>query len=433
MFTRQEVMTLGLFEKRIEGDDCLMELARRRFREAGMGGEMHSATPEALDSLMKFRPSEDTPIVLHLPRDIDLKDARSRSRIADFSTRFAGRVYGMVLHDHAAMAGQAEHYVEAAWDMESVLGKIRGCPVLFIEYAAGLDPGDFARFFARIRDLDWVSACIDIGHVGIRQARAAYARSQGGEDICALKSRPLRLRQVMADVENAVRSGADAVMDLIDAIGELKKPVHFHLHDGHPLSDISPFGVSDHLGFLATIPLGFEYQNRRAVAPMFGPEGLAKVVSRAFKAVGPRGLSFTLEIHPTGERLALEGDATPLFAHWTDKTNAERMNHWLWVLVQNHCLLQQATKQTMQLESRAGSPQKVIEATQRSADSGQASQSPANKPAPPSTPEGAMQTPKKTTLPAKSGKPATARTSQPPLSPGVGRSGTQAEDSGNSP
>ena len=52
-------------------------------------------------------------------------------------------------------------------------------------------------------------------------------------------------------------------------------------------------------------------------------------------------LSFTLEIHPTGGRLGL-ADAAGLFRHWTDKTNAEQMNHWLSVLQVNHALLRQA-------------------------------------------------------------------------------------------
>jgi len=34
------------------------------------------------------------------------------------------------------------------------------------------------------------------------------------------------------------------------------------------------------------------------------------------------------------------GDAATLFSHWRDKTNAEKMNHWLAVLQANHRLLQ---------------------------------------------------------------------------------------------
>jgi hypothetical protein len=29
-------------------------------------------------------------------------------------------------------------------------------------------------------------------------------------------------------------------------------------------------------------------------------------------------------------------DAVHLFHHWRDRTNAERMNRWLWVLLENH-------------------------------------------------------------------------------------------------
>jgi len=335
------VKTLGLFEKRIEGDDCLMELARRRFQEAGMGTEMHADTPENLERTMKFRPSENAPTVVHLPRDFHLTEAQSQKRIVDFARRFAGRLWGMVIHDHAAMAARTQDYIAAAWKLDDQLEKIPQCPILFVEYAAGLEPGDFARFFSAIPDLDRINACIDIGHVGIRAARADFARNFGGEDICSLKSQSPRLPEVMAEVDAAVDAGSAAVLDLVEKITALKKPVHFHLHDGHPLSTFSPFGVSDHLSFFAEIPLNFEHRGRRAVVPMFGPDGLSKLVTRTLEWMGPRRSSFTLEIHPAGEQLPL-GDDAPLFEHWADKTNAEKMNHWLSVLSRNHRLLREA-------------------------------------------------------------------------------------------
>jgi hypothetical protein len=45
-----------------------------------------------------------------------------------------------------------------------------------------------------------------------------------------------------------------------------------------------------------------------------------------------------LEIHPVSGQLPL-GDASLLFNHWRDKTNAERMNQWLAVLRENHAVL----------------------------------------------------------------------------------------------
>ena len=338
---QQKVKTLGLFEKRFDGDNCLMDLARRRFMEAGMGAEMHAGTTEHLDWSMSYRLGAEVPLTVHLPRDFNLMEAQSRARILAFATRYAGRVYGFVLHDHTTLATHRKDYIDAAWELDDCLQRVVGCPMVFVEYAAGLEPGDFAGFFEAIPDLDRIGACIDIGHVGMRAARAAYAKCHGGEDICALKSQTVRLQQVMPEVDAAVTSAPAVVLDLVERISGFKKPVHFHLHDGHPLSTFSPFGVSDHLSFLAEIPLNFEYRGTRTLAPMFGSTGLGTLVSRAVTLMGRDRISFTLEIHPTGERLSL-GDAASLFDHWADKSNAEKMNHWLAVLGMNHLLLLQA-------------------------------------------------------------------------------------------
>jgi len=333
-------LTLGLFEKRIEGDDCLMELARRRFQEAGMGAEMHAGTPEQMEGVIKFRPAPDAPVVVHLPRDFNLADENSRRRIVDFAARFAGRVHGMVIHDHADMATRPEDFFRAAREINSRMKLMDHCPMLFVEYAAGLETGVFVKFFESIREVEQISACIDVSHVGIRQAQRAYAEIHPGEDVCALKSQPSKLPHVMADVDTAVNSALPKVLNLIAAIGVLGKPVHFHLHDGHPLSTFSPFGVSDHLSFLTEIPLTFEYRGRRSVPLMFGSAGLSRIVVQALKTMGAARVSFTLEIHPTTDRLPL-GGAAALFGHWRDKTNAEKMNHWLAVLQTNHRLLQE--------------------------------------------------------------------------------------------
>jgi len=341
----QSPKTLGLFEKLIEGDNCLMELARRRFLEAEMGTEMHAGTPEHLEWVMTFRPAQEAPVVVHLPRDFNLADEPSQRRILELATRFAGRVYGLVLHDHTDMARHRTDYIDAAWKMEGQLEKINQCPMLFVEYAAGLAPADFIRFFSEILDLEGISACLDTGHAGIFAARAAYARTHRGEDVCALARQPSRFPGVITDVDAAVEAGAAATLGLLEALCALKKPVHFHLHDGHPLSMISPYGVSDHLSFLTEIPLQFEHRGRRSLSPMFGPDGLTRLVTRALELLGPRRLSFTLEIHPTRGRLPLD-DAALLFEHWTDKTHAEQMNDWLAVLSRNHELLRQAIGRT---------------------------------------------------------------------------------------
>jgi hypothetical protein len=331
--------TFGLFEKRIEGDDRLMDLARLRFQQSGLGAEMHGGSPEQLEQQLQFRPAPEAPVVAHLPRELNLAEAQGRRRIAEFASRLAGRVCGLVLHDHPDVAARHRVYLRGAQEMAARLEEIQGGPMLFIEYAAGLEPGVFARFFKEIRDLGRISACIDTGHVGIWQARRTWSQTHPGEDICSLKSQPPGLLQAMPEVAASVQSALPAVLHLIGVLGSLGKAVHFHLHDGHPLSTFSPFGVSDHLSFLAEIPLPFEYHGRRFAPLMFGPSGLRRMVAKALGCIAPAPASFTLEIHPTFERLPL-GDAAPLFAAWADKTNAEMMNHWLWTLSRNHSAME---------------------------------------------------------------------------------------------
>jgi hypothetical protein len=118
----------------------------------------------------------------------------------------------------------------------------------------------------------------------------------------------------------------------------LSKPLHFHLHDGHPLSPFSPYGVSDHLSFFEEIPVPFTFRGKNVISTMFKPEGLDRIIAQALKVPSPDQLSFTLEIHPKFDKTPLNG-YSHLFNHWTDKTHAEQMNHWLSVLVQNHGLL----------------------------------------------------------------------------------------------
>ena len=51
-------------------------------------------------------------------------------------------------------------------------------------------------------------------------------------------------------------------------------------------------------------------------------------------------IEYAAGLNPTEGRLPLN-DACYLFNHWQDKTNGERMNHWLSVLCQNRELVSQ--------------------------------------------------------------------------------------------
>src|SRR5262249_40157867 len=156
-----------------------------------------------------------------------------------------------------------------------------------------------------------------IGHVGIRQASARFARSYPGLNLRDLTTGDARLPELAAEVQDAVGSAVGDVIEVIRAIGRLGKRLHFHLHDAHPLIP----GLSDHFTFLTRLPGPSPCQGRRSLSMMYGPGGLAAVLSAAIEASGPQA-SFTLEIHQVEGRLPL-ADASPLFSSWSDTTNAE--------------------------------------------------------------------------------------------------------------
>jgi len=216
----------ALFQKRIEGDDALLRLASLRFKEAGLGAEYHAETPDELEWLLSFRPSPDAPVVVHLSREINLFEESRRKAVLSFAQGFKNRVYGFVVHDQGEITTRFDEYSAVLEEMESNLQKIKGCPYIFIEYAVGLTPDVFINLFRRIAGLEKISACIDIGHIGLWQARAAFSLRHPGKDICALKPSSPELPEVIDDVVEAVSSAPDAVLRVVQELGRLRKPLH---------------------------------------------------------------------------------------------------------------------------------------------------------------------------------------------------------------
>jgi hypothetical protein len=319
----------ALFQQRVDGDDALLRLARLRFGQAGLAAEVYAGSPEQLDHVLGFAPARPWPPVVHLHRGVDLLDPRGRAVVEAFADRFAGKVWGLVVHDKAAMANRTG-------DLLGTLRELGGRPDrpwLLLEYAAGLEPGWFVEVAERLRDVERVSFCVDVGHVGIRQARANFSSEHPGLDLAALSPQDPRLPDLAAGVQRAVRTALPAVLELTGALGRVGKPLHLHLHDGHPLIR----GLSDHFSFLTQVPIPFSHEGRRSLRPLYGPQGLAAIVRAAVAACGAERVSLTLEIHQAEGRLPL-GDAAELFRHWRDLTNAERMNYWLAVLAENAIL-----------------------------------------------------------------------------------------------
>ncbi len=320
----------------IAGDSALLQLARLRLQEAGLGGELYPGNPEHLDFLLPFRTVQ--PCTAHLPRDINLLDKDGQDAVVAFARRAAGKFYGLVVHDHGSFEGRLAEVVTAFGSLDQRLAEIEDAPLVFVEYAIGLELDYFASLFEKTRDLSHVSACIDIGHMGIFTCRKIFAERFSGRDVCRLSPDAADLPECIEAVQQAVRATSPIVVDLVSRLSALGKPIHFHLHDGHPLSTLSLFGVSDHLGFLQQIQIPFPYQGRQLLDGIYGPDGLSRVIRAAMSGLPADKLSLMLEMHPQPGRTPLDRYSY-LFEHWTDKANAEQMNYWLDKLIDNSTLL----------------------------------------------------------------------------------------------
>jgi hypothetical protein len=329
-----------MFHRQIGGDHALFQLAQARFRAAGLGAEFYPGSPNELADSQRYRPL-DTPYSVHLPRHVRVLEPAAHDAIGAFAARFPHDAYGLVVHDQPEVASHFDDYAAAVRAVDARLRRQGPGPWLFIEYAAGLDTSVFVDLFKGVKDCTRVSCCIDVSHIGIRQCQQAYERTHPGEDVCRLKWDSPALPGRVEEVQAACRTALPVVLETIAGVGRLGKPLHLHLHDGHPSSTFSAYGVSDHLSFFHEIPIPFSHRGRRALPTQYGPLGLKAIIDTAREALPDERLSFTLEIHPQDGRVPL-GEYAPLFGHWQDQENAERMNHWIEILLRNHHLLRQA-------------------------------------------------------------------------------------------
>lgn len=322
----------GLFEQRHAGDDALLRLMRLRFEQAGLGAELHPRDPDDLERLLAFAPDTGLLPTAHLDRGLDLLAVDDRECVATFARRFAGRMAGFVVHDQPHLAERTDEFVVALRDLDDATAG-QG-PVVFVEYAAGHPPGWFADLAMRVADLRAVSFCVDTGHVGIHQAHRAFAAARPDVTFTRLQSDDALLARHIDDVQDAVATALPTVLALTRDLARAGKPLHLHLHDGHPLIA----GLSDHISFVSRVPLSFAHDGRWSLDTMYGPDGLRAIVDTAVSSAPDAPPSLMLEIHQTEGRRPL-ADAAHLFGHWTDRTNAERTNHWLAVLAETARLL----------------------------------------------------------------------------------------------
>jgi hypothetical protein len=332
----------AMFHRQVWGDESLLRLAQERFHAADLGPEFYPENPAALVHYMSFHPGQSSGTsTVHLPRHLDLFNPRSLDEIVAFARCCGPGVRGMIVHDQPDVAGRFEEYVRQVRVLNERLEEAGPGPMLFIEYAVGLEVPRFVELFEAVRDCQRISACIDISHIAIRQCQRAFSQSHPGIDPCGMKPGSPELPVHVEEIQEVCRMAVPVVLDVIEGIGAIGKPLHFHLHDGHPSSTFSEFGVSDHLSFFQEIPIPFSHRGAHALPTIFGPLGLLRVVSAAQRTPAADLLSFTLEIHPPAGHREL-GEYGHLFRHWRDLRNGERMNNWIDVLLQNHRLLRDA-------------------------------------------------------------------------------------------
>ncbi len=324
----------------IKGDETLLRLAQYRLADAGLGGEFYPGSPSHLRHLLSFRPGEFA-CVAHLPRGINLLSTSGRETIQQFAEVAAGQLHGILLHDQTTFADQPQQTLNAMRDMEHRLSGLAQAPRVFIEYAAGLAPEFFASLFEETADLSKVCAAIDISHVGIHLCRQQYAQQHPNEDVCRLRPDHPDLPKKIDAIQDAVAATQALVNRFVERLSRLDKPLHFHLHDGHPLSTFSLFGVSDHLSFLQSIRLPFAYQGRHTLDGIFGVNGLTKLIHTVMQQRSAEQLSFTVEMHPQAGHTPL-GEYASLFSHWRDTSQATHMNYWLDMLTNNATLVRHA-------------------------------------------------------------------------------------------
>ncbi len=330
----------GLFAKRVRGDDALHALSQSRFEQVGLAAEMYAGSPEGLAHVLRFAPADTRAPMVHLSRDLDLLRDRDRAAVIELVTRFGGRLSGFVLHDRYDTAQRLAEVPRAAAEVSEALVR-SGSSRLFVEYAAGCTIDQFVALGECLAPFDQVGLCVDIGHVGIREARRRFAllAPEVRVDVAHLSAENPRLPDLVDAVVAAVDAGLPAVTALTQALGGQPNPVHFHLHDGHPLVP----GLSDHYPFQWLLPIPFSRNGVRSLPTLYGVTGLATILRTAGESISPDLLSMTLEIHQGHGRLGLDPQAAALFRHWTDLTNAERQNAWLADITQNAALVRGLT------------------------------------------------------------------------------------------
>lgn len=323
----------GLLNYHIEGDEALLHLGRDRYERAGIGAELHPATPKDLVKMLRFAPLGRTSTV-HLPYSIVL-DHDDTDTIRDFVMAGGRKISGYVLHDSMFYRDDLDTGIELLKKLSKKLEGKTDAHVC-VEYAVGLPFEVYFELVTRVKDLPNIGICTDIGHLGMNATDYKFYRKHPSIYVRDLKPNPDMKLETYYKIEEACIAGREYALKYIDDICKSGNYVHFHLHDGHPMSTFSPYGVCDHIPLFWEIPTLLPEIG--AVGGIYGVSGLRKVLESALTHI-PEGMrTFTFEIHPQAGKTMIENQSLGYFSGWKDLTNAYKMNFWMDLVIQN-CML----------------------------------------------------------------------------------------------
>lgn len=320
----------GLLNYHIEGDDALLYLGRDRYERAGMGAEIHPSNPDHLSQILKVLPNGRSSTV-HLPYSVAL-DHDDTDIIRDFVFAGGSEISGYVLHDTMLYREDLDKGLEY---IKKLSGKLQGKSdgVVYVEYAVGLPFEVYYDLAQKIKDLPNIGVCIDIGHLAINATVADFYKKHPSIYVRDLKPDSDMSMETYHKIDESVCNGRRDSFSIIEALCKVGASVHFHLHDGHPMSTFSPYGVCDHLPFFWEIPTFLPEVG--SIGGIYGILGLRRVLEIALGNISDEKLTFTLEIHPQPGQKELDIELLQYFSNWTDLTNAKSMNFWMDLVIQN--------------------------------------------------------------------------------------------------
>ncbi|GHS94814.1 hypothetical protein FACS1894139_08420 [Planctomycetales bacterium] len=326
---------LGMMKPMVEGDAALWRLGQRRFTQIGLGAETYPAHPDHLRELVNYLP--DAPVnTAHLPYHLDITVPEHRAAVVEFARAADRRLYGFTLHDQRTYSPERSGAFIAA--LGKLTAALNATPVnLFFEYVSTRDFDEYEEMLTAAAQTPRVYPCLDVGHIAVDYCRDLIRKSCRELRQAVLAPDFALLAKYIDRVQAATSAARGLAFKYVKRFFAAHfSRLHFHAHDAHPISKLSPYPIRDHLSYLQTLALPFRWGASNFTRGIFGPAGAAELNQLLCGADAE--ITLMLEIHAQPGRLPLGADAD-LFAHWADITNAEKMNRHLELIHQSYNVL----------------------------------------------------------------------------------------------